>query len=55
MRHGTLKLVNMHDENAATPMLSMPSWIRIEVLRENMKALSQILLSVLGMLIFVID
>ena len=40
MRGGTLKLVKMQEANAYSPMLSMPSWSRMGVRRESMKALS---------------
>ena len=55
MRGGTLKLVKIQLENAFFPMLSMPSWRRIGVRREAANAKSWILLSEIGMLIFVID
>ena len=55
MRGGTLKLVKMQPANANSPMLSIPSWRRIGVRREDMKAQPLILLSEVGMLIFVID
>jgi hypothetical protein len=55
MRGGTLKLVKMQRANAPFPILSMPSWRRMGHRREPEKAQSQILLSELGMIIFVIE
>jgi hypothetical protein len=55
MRGGTLKLVKMQAANAYCPMLSMPSWRHMGVRREYVNEKSQILLSELGMVIFVID
>ena len=55
MRGGNLKLVNTQKLNAPCPMLSMPSWRRMGHLRERAKAESLILLSEVGMLIFVIE
>jgi len=55
MRGGTLKLVKMQQRNASSPMLSMPSWRQMGHRRDATNAQSLILLSELGMLIFVIE
>jgi hypothetical protein len=55
MRGGTLKLVKIQLENAIFPILSMPSWRRMAHRRELQKAQSLILLSEMGMSIFVIE